>query len=498
MSFRRPTHVLGLFGTIMKWFSLVFLVPLAFALGHGTPLMPFLVPMAVGLVLGLVLERIFPETDLEMADGFLLVVLTWLGVSLLGAIPYVLTGIGTLANPVNAFFESVSGFTCTGSTVMGVISLEKYPHSIMIWRQLTQWLGGMGILVLAVAILPRLAVGGTQFLDFEMSGPQVDRLTPHMAATARRLWVLYVGLSVVLFVILLGLHYTGVDPLMDPFQALAHVLTTIPSGGFSPMGDSVGAFSAAVQWVIIPFMWVAAVNFALMWRALFTGPRVFWEDTEWKVYTGIFLGVGLALSVVLIAHGQFETLEENLRHGFFQMATFLTTTGFASTDFAVWSGDALALLVLLMFIAGCVGSTSGGLKVMRWIVVVKAVVREMIQQVHPSSVQPLRMGARPLKENVIRGAIMVVLAYFLLFGLSLVLISIDARVAGLDVTAVDVTTAITATLGNIGPGFGAVGPMENFEFFPELTKLWMCFLMIAGRLEIMTLLVIMMPVYWRK
>ncbi len=498
MSLRRPTHVLGLFGTILKWFSLVFLVPLAFALGHGTPLMPFIVPMILALVAGVALERTFPETDLEMADGFLLVVMTWLSVSALGALPFVLSGIGTLANPVNAFFESVSGFTCTGSTVMGVISLEKYPHSVMIWRQLTQWLGGMGILVLAVAILPRLAVGGTQFLDFEMSGPQVDRLTPHMAATARRLWVLYVGLSIALFLILIGLHYTGVDPLMDPFQALAHVLTTIPSGGFSPMGDSVGAFSAPVQWVIIPFMWVAAVNFALLWRSLFAGPRVLWEDTEWKVYTGLFLGVGVALSMVLIAHGQYPTPEENLRHGFFQMATFLTTTGYASTDFALWSGDALALLVLLMFIAGSVGSTSGGLKVMRWIVVVKAVGREVIQQVHPSSIRPLRMSGRPLKEHVIRGAILVVLAYFVLFGISLVVISFDARVAGLDVTAVDVVTAITATLGNIGPGFGAVGPMENFEFFPPLTKLWMCLLMIAGRLEIMTLLVVAMPMYWRE
>jgi trk system potassium uptake protein len=495
--FRRLGNVAGLLGTIIKWFAAVFVVPLSFAIGYGSSIWPFALPMILCLVVGLILEWRFPDSDLEMADGFILVVLSWLLVSGIGALPYIITDVDTLAHPINAFFESVSGFTCTGSTVMGNISLDTYPHAVMIWRQLTQWIGGMGILVLAVAVLPRLSVGGAQFLDNEVPGPRMDRLTPHMAETARRLWLLYVGLSALLFIILLGIYYAGLDPLMDPFQSFAHTLTTVPSGGFSPMGRSVEGFAPVVQWVLIPFMFIAAVNFALLWHALFSGPGNLFKDTEFRVYAALSLGAGLLMSLMLVVRGQFDTIEANFRHGFFQMATFLTTTGFASTDFAQWPGEVLTILVVLMFIAGCVGSTSGGLKVMRWVIVIKALFREMVQQIHPSSVRPLRMSNRVLKESVVRGALLVIMGYFILFALSLIVLSIDVHMADIAMTPAELITAITATLGNIGPGFGAVGPMESFGFFPVTSKLWLAFLMIAGRLEIMTFLVILSPWYWR-
>ncbi len=492
----RLRNIAGFFGTIMKWYGALFVVPMLFAIGYGNALMPFVVPLVLSTGLGALLEWRFPDSELERADGFLLVILTWIAVSLFGALPYYWTGNGAFASPINAIFESVSGFTCTGSTVLNEISLDAHSHAIMLWRQLTQWIGGMGILVLAVAVLPRLSVGGAQFLDNEVPGPRMDRLTPHMAATARRLWILYVGASVLLFIIFLGLHYTGWAPEMDPFQSIAHALTTMPSGGFSPQGRSVEAFGAPAQWVIIVFMLVAAMNFTLLWRALLTGPKALFENTEFKTYIGIYLLGGVVVSLMLLSQGQFETIEQNFRHGLFQMGTFLTTTGYASTDFAIWSEDTLLILVAMMFISGCVGSTSGGLKVMRWIVGVKVIYREVLQRIHPSSVLPLRLNGRVLNQDVVRGATVLIVIYVGLFAVSTVLVTLDTHIAGEEMQIIEVVTAVTAALGNIGPGLGQVGPMENFTFFPVFSKFWLCLLMIAGRLEIMTCLVLFAPTYW--
>ncbi|QED29272.1 TrkH family potassium uptake protein [Microvenator marinus] len=494
---RRLKNVLGLLGTIIKWFGVLYIIPLLFALFYGAGATAFIVPMFICLALGWALEKVFPGSDLEVADGFLLVILTWFGVSWLGALPYIIHGVGNLSEPINAFFESASGFTCTGSTIMDEISVEKYSHAIMIWRQMTQWIGGMGILVLAVAVLPRLSVGGVQFLDNEVPGPKMDRLTPHMAETARRLWVLYIGLSVVLFLILLVIGLAGLDPVMTPYQAFAHALTTIPSGGFSPLGRSAEALAPIVQWILVPFMLIAAVNFTLLWFALFKGPRVFWRDTEFKVFMAISMGAGTLLGALLLGADQYPTAEENFRHGFFQMATFISTTGFASTDFAEWKGDSHAILLLLMPIAGCVGSTSGGPKVLRWIIAFKVIVRELVQQIHPSAVRPLRVGERVLHEDVVKGAMIFLVTYLILFVVSVGVLAVDLRIAGIDLPIEDIASAVTATLGNIGPGYGAVGPMAGFGFFPVFSKIWMCVLMIAGRLEVMTLLVLLSPWYWR-
>jgi len=492
----RLRNVAGLLGTILKGYGAIFLIPIVFALLYGESIAPFLIPMGLGTLSGIALEQIFPDTELERADGFLLVVLTWLTVSMLGALPYLTAGIGTLASPINAIFESVSGFSCTGSTVMGVISLEKYPHGLLIWRQVTQWIGGMGILVLAVAVLPRLSVGGAQFLDNEVPGPRMDRLTPHMAETARRLWILYIGATVLLFVLFLVLHYAGLAPDMDPYQAIAHAFTTLPSGGFSPQARSIEAFSAPVHWLIIPFMFVAAMNFALLWRAFVNGPRSLFENTEFTTYAVLFVGAGGLVALMLGLHAEYPHLEENVRHGIFQMATILTTTGYASTDFATWPGDVLTILVAFMFVSGCVGSTSGGLKILRWIVGAKVVYREVVQRIHPSAVRPLRVGKRVLKKNVVQGALILLVVYLALVGFSTVLVSIDVHLSGIEMTYDEVLSAVAVTIGNIGPGLGKLGPMENFEFLPWFSKIWMSLLMIAGRLEIMSMLVLFVPRYW--
>lgn len=494
---RRLRRVSTVLGPTLQWFSVVFLVPGAVALYHGEPLLPFLLPLILSMGLGVVLERLGTDQELAVEDGFLLVTLTWILVALLGSVPYHMSATGSFAAPVNAIFESFSGFTATGSTVLIDISVETHGAGIMIWRQLTQWIAGMGILALAVAVLPRLSAGGAQFLDAEVPGPRMERLTPHIAETARRLWLLYVGFSVLLFGLFLGLHYGGMAPNMTPYQALAHVFTTLPSGGFSPQARSIEAFAPAVQWVIIPFMFVAAMNFTLLWQALFSDPKAPARDTEFRVYLSIFVVGSLVVSVMLWNDGQFDGLETILRQGAFQTATLLTTTGYASSDFALWGEELLVILLLLMFASGSAGSTSGGVKLLRWIVGAKVVARELFTTVHPSAVRPLWMGRRALKEPVVRGILIMVLTYLLLVIFGTGVVAIDAHRAGIDLTLTESLTGVLVVLGNIGPGFGTLGPMGTFEVLPVPTKLVMCLLMVAGRLEVMTFLVVLAPQYWK-
>lgn len=494
---RRLRRVSNVLGPILKWFSALFLIPVSVALYHGEPLLPFLIPLALSFGLGYLLEWKGTDRDLEVEDGFLLVTLTWILVSLLGSIPYLISATGSFASPINAIFESFSGFTATGSTILLDISVEKHGAGLMMWRQLTQWIAGMGILALAVAILPRLSAGGAQFLDAEVPGPRMERLTPHIAETARRLWLLYLGCSLLLFCLFIGLHYGGMAPNMTPYQALSHAFTTIPSGGFSPQARSIEAFAPAVQWLVIPFMFVAAMNFTLLWHTIFSDPKAPGRNTEFKVYLSVLIVGSLLVSLMLWNDGQFSTLEETLRQGMFQTATLVTTTGYASTDFAVWGEELLVVLLLLMFASGCVGSTSGGIKLLRWIVGAKVIGRELFQMIHPSSVRPMWMGRRVLKEPVVRGILIMVLTYLLLVIGGTGFVAVDVHRAGVDLTFAEAFTGVLAVIGNIGPAFGVLGPMGGFEMLPVPTKLVMCLLMVAGRLEVMTLLVVVVPSYWR-
>lgn len=498
MALRRLRRISGILGPVLKGFGVVFLIPLAVALYQGTPALPFLVPLALAVGGGWLVGRVEARRELAVEDGFLLVTLTWVLISLLGSLPYMIHGAGSLAAPINAIFESVSGFTATGSTVLLDISVDRHGHAVMLWRQMTQWLGGMGILVLAVAVLPRLAAGGAQFLDAEVPGPRMERLTPHIAETARRLWLLYLGLSGLLFLLLMGLHYGGAAPRMDAFQAISHVFTTIPSGGFSPQARSIEAFAPAVQWALIPFMFVAAMNFALLWRALFSDPKAPLRNTEFKTYLAVVAIGGALLSIMLGVEARFGTIEETLRQGVFQTATLVTTTGYASTDFAVWNEEVLALLFALMLASGCAGSTAGGLKVMRWVVALKAIRRELFQMIHPSAVRPMRLGPRVLQEPVVRGMLLLVAAYLLLLFGAATLVALDTYRAGVGLTFFEVISGTLATLGNIGPGMGALGPMGTFEGLPAPSKLLMCLLMIAGRLEVMAFFVVLTPRYWTR
>ena len=504
----------SLVGSVLKYLAVPLLFPLLVAVYYGEGIVTFAPVIVLTAAVGFGLERLDTDPDIGAREGFLMVALTWLAVAIVGMLPYVVAGMGTastLANPVNALFESMSGFTTTGATVMGEISFERHSHALLLWRQLTQWLGGMGIVVLAVAILPELSVGGAQLMDAEAPGPGIEKLTPRIAETARVLWLIYLGFTVVEFVLLYGLHVAGLAPNMDLYNAVAHPLTTMPTGGFSPEARSIEAFSAAVQWVIIPFMVAAGTNFALFWKALNGDVRSVFRDSEFRFYTGVLavftailagllyggLGTGLAeLPTEVPAIG--GQLEDSLRHAAFQIVSIVTTTGYASMDFNTWSPVAQFLLVFLMFLGGSAGSTGGAIKMVRTLVILKSLKRELFTTVHPDAVSPVRLAGNPLDERALRGIYAFTLLYVALFFVASVLVLLDATRVGVTVSAFEGMSAVAATLGNVGPGVGVVGPMNSYELFPATSKLFMVFLMWVGRLEIIPVFVLLTGAYWRS
>jgi trk system potassium uptake protein TrkH len=513
----RPLRVewrasVGLVGTVVKYLAVPLLIPLAVALYYGQDILTFAVAIVITIVVGLALERIDLDPELGAREGFLMVALTWLIVALVGMVPYLIAGgIGTestLAQPANALFESMSGFTTTGSTVMGDISLEHHSHAIMLWRQLTQWLGGMGIVVLAVAILPELSVGGAQLMDAEAPGPSLQKLTPRIAETARALWLAYVGLTLLEMGGLYALHLVGLAPNMTLFNAIAHPLTTMATGGFSPEARSIEAFSAAVQWLIIPFMVVAGGNFALYWHVLNGDPERLTRDTEFRAYLGILAVLIAVVAGIFFTGLGIETIptevaplggniEDSLRHAAFNVVSVMTTTGYASMAFNTWSDPVQYIVLSAMFIGGSAGSTAGAIKVIRWVVIFKSLRRELFSTVHPSAVSPVRLGGQVIDERAIRGIYAVTVLYLVFFVVASGLVLVDAWRVGYHLSVFEAMSAVATTLGNVGPGFGSLGPMNNFLRFPWTSKLLMVFLMWVGRLEILPVLVLLTPAYWR-
>ena len=502
----------SLVGTVLKYLSLTLLVPTVVALYYRESPLPFLVALVVAVAVGTGLERLEPDPTLEHREAFLLVALTWFVVPLVGTIPYLVAGTGTIADPVNALFESMSGFTTTGATVMGSISVETHSRSIMLWRQLTQWLGGMGILVLMVAILSELSVGGVQLIREEAPGIEVEKLTPRIRETARALWLLYAWFTLAAVVVYYGLHLAGVAPNMTFYNAVAHALTSLPTGGFSPEARSAEAFEPIVQWAIMVFMIVAGTNFALYWYAWRGRLERLTGNAEFRSYllsmgvvggllsALLFLGVGLASVPEGVATIP-GSLERSLRHGLFQTLAIVTTTGYASMDFNAWSESTQVILLFAMFLGGSAGSAAGSIKIVRWYVVGKSMRRELYQLVHPKAVQPVRMGGTGdvIDEETIQGIFVFMALFLSLFVVSSVLLFLDSyRTPDLTLSALEATSAVIATLGNVGPGVGVVGPMNSYEPFSDAAKLYMVFLMWIGRLEILSVLVILTPAYWRS
>ena len=427
-----------------------------------------------------------------------MVTLSWGSVAVIGSLPYIFAGVGSVHSPLNALFESMSGFTTTGATVLAEISLEKHGYAMLMWRQLSQWLGGMGIVVLAVAILPRLSVGGAQLMQAEAPGPSLEKITPRIAETAQRLWGAYAGLTGVMVMLLFAGHYLGWAPNIDLYQAFAHAFTTMPTGGFSPIGDSIAGFSPYVQWIMIPFMTIAGTNFVLVWFGV-TGrfDRLF-RDEEWKFYVTLLAGFSVLLFGILFFSPEtsFHHWIDNLRHALFQVVSIVTTTGYVSANYDTWSPLAHFFLFLMMFVGGCAGSTGGSIKVIRWLVIMKSVVREIFTTVHPYSVRPLRQGKNILDEPAVRGIMVFVLIYLLIFTGGTGLIYLECSIMGPDLTLLETVGASASTLGNVGPAFHFAGPMNNYLNFPSLSKLTMILMMWMGRLEIITVFVLFSRAYW--
>ena len=500
----------ALTGTVIKYLAVAMLVPLGISLVYGDDTVVFLISIAIAITFGVALERVSDGHDLGPREALLFVGLSWGAVAVIGAIHYVIAGYGTesaLGQPVNALFESMSGFTTTGATVTEEISFARHSHALLMWRQVTQWLGGMGIIVLMVAILPEAAVNGAQLIESEAPGPELQKLTPKIAETARLLWLFYLGFTVLLVLILLGLHYTGYAPNMNAYNAVAHGFTTLPTGGFSPQAASIAAFSPAVQWVIIPFMLIAGMNFALFYLLLQDDYAAFLQDRELQAYLGANAGMAVILWGLLFT-GSAPPLElggvtqgaveNSLRQATFQVASLLNSTGYATSNFVDWGNTAKGLLLFTMFIGGSAGSTGGGIKVVRWLVVLKGIRRQLFTTAHPSAVKPVRLGGQVIGEDVINAIYGFTLLYLLALGAATVLLLLDAGRVGLELTVLEAVSASLATIGNIGPGFGFLGPFGSYLDFPDTSKLLMIFLMWIGRLEIIPVFVIFTGAFWNE
>ncbi|HZB34684.1 MAG TPA: TrkH family potassium uptake protein [Gaiellaceae bacterium] len=501
---RRPAGVLGvdvlgslnLVGALIKYLSLSTLFPIAFAIGYSESVWPFVLAGLVGGGFGWTLERLTQgKEQVGIREGFLVVSMTWLLAAGLGALPYMFSGEDQFSSPVNAYFEAMSGFTTTGASV--VTDVEALPHSLAMWRQLTQWLGGMGIIVLFLAILPRLRVGGRQLLEHELPGPEFEQLTARIRDTARRLWALYVALTVAEFVTLTLLGWTGVDDEMSPYEALAHALTTMPTGGFSTEARSIEAFGAATQWVIVGFMVAAGMNFALLYRGLVRRqPRALVRDEELRLYVTLLLAGSALLLAELWTEGVIRG-EEAVRVGTFQVVSLMTTTGYASADFNLWPVFAAIVLIAVMFFGGSAGSTSGSVKVVRHLLIGRILRRELDQTVHPEIVSRVRLNGVPMEERTLRGISSFVLLYVGVFALGTFALMADGARIDLDLRVVDGLAAAATTIGNVGPALGFAGPMGSFDPFSGASKLVMILLMWLGRLEIIPVAVLFSRHYWR-
>ncbi len=490
---------LNLVGALVKYFSLAFLFPMAIAIGYGEPVWPFLGAGGITAVCGWTVERLTRGKERVGArEGFLIVALTWLFAAFFGSLPYVLSGNEQLHSPVDAYFEAMSGFTTTGASVL--TDIPSLPHSLMMWRQFTQWLGGMGIIVLALAVLPRLRVGGRQLFESEAPGPEIEQLATTMRETARRLWLLYITLTAAEVGVLTAFAWSGVDPTMSFYDAVAHAFSTLPTGGFSTRARSIEEFGAASQWAIAFFMAVAGANFALMYRAFVRrAPRVLPRDEEFRLYVAL-LALGSIVLAAELANEGLHAGEEAARHAVFQAVSIMTTTGYVSTDFNEWLAAApLAAMVVvaLMFAGGSAGSTAGSVKVVRHALIGRILRRELDQTVHPELVQPIRYNRAVDAERAVRAAIAFVLLYVGLFALGALAIVVDSARADVDVSPIATIAAAAATLGNVGPGVGFAGPMGSFAPFSDVSKAVMIALMWLGRLEIIPVAVLFTRNYWR-
>jgi trk system potassium uptake protein len=478
---RRVGYMLSL---LLIFASLTLAVPLAVAAGYreSDTVGDFAATLLVGVVVGLI-GYFFLRTDLDgltRREGFATVALGWLMVCALGAVPFLLAG---GLGPVNAWFETVSGFSGTGSSV--IPDVEALPRGLLFWRSFTHWLGGMGFVALYIAIFPLMGVGAMQLFRAESPGLEMDRLRPRIRSTARILWLIYLGMSVILTVLLMA---GG----MDWFDAVCQMFAAIGTGGYSTKNLSIAAFhSAYIDWVIILFLWIASTNFALWWAVLGGKPKRLLKDPEWRFYTLVLLGSSAIVSA-LVYFQNHVSLHDAVRNATFEVVTTASTTGFVTADYEKWAPLAQLIIFLLLFMGGSAGSTAGAMKAIRVYLFAKQALRGLYTTIHPQSVAPVRLGGQAVAPEVMRGISTFMGLYLLTYVVS---------VAAVSLTNVDFATSMSAVataMGGVGPGLGKVGPMDNFLWMHWFAKLVLTFCMLAGRLELFTLMLIFVPAYWRR
>jgi trk system potassium uptake protein len=454
--------------------------------GEGTAtLRTFGIPVIAGfLSLSAAMVSLRPgrKPVLSHRTGYLFVTLAWIFSTALGAVPFVLSGF--VASYPAAYFETMSGFTTTGASIL--TDIESLPRSLLLWRATTHWLGGMGIVVLTVAIFPLLGLSGKSLMEAEAPGPSVDKFTPRLSQTAKILWLLYLGMTVIEIVLLM---FGG----MSLFDATAHTFATMATGGFSTRNISVAAFNSGyIDFIITLFMLLAGMNFSLFWRLLRGDIRETLKDTEFRAYWAIFLAATAIMVFDLWRTGTYQSIGSAVRFASFQASSILTTTGFATADYLKWPALSQTMLFGLMFIGGCAGSTGGGVKVSRLVTLLKMGFSEMRYLLNPRGVYGVFVGGQYLRKNVVYDIAAMVFLYFLTAFVSTIVMATGGY---------DIMTSLTATmacLGNIGPGFSLVGPMYNYSFLPDYLLWWLSFTMLLGRLEVYTVLVLFTKAFWRR
>ena len=471
---QRVGLALHILGTLLKFFALAYTVPLLTAVYYNENWLVFLYSLLITLAVGLLLEFGF-RTDrvIERADGFTIVAFAWLLIPIFGALPYVLPPVSL--GLLDGFFEGMSGFSTTGATVLGIV--EELPKSTLLWRSLTQWIGGMGVIALFIAILPKLAVGGSQLFDREFPGPLHDRLRPRFRTTARFLWTIYAGFTAAETAML---YFVARLPLFD---SVCISFSTIPTGGFAPHTQSIGFYAnPAAEYIIMAFMFLAGTRFTIHYQVMKRNFRAI-QGGELRLY---FIILVVAIALLILAQGP-----SSYRESMFQAISIMTTTGFVTSDYGIWHSGARMVLLALMFIGACGGSTGGGMKVMRALTLIKHAGAMMRKAISPKAVIPLKLDHKPLSEGIIRDIISFLFLY--------VLIAVAASIA-LAFIGLDLETAISATaasLGNVGPGLGGVGPALDYAWLPGAAKIILIVCMWLGRLELFAVLMILSPRFWR-
>lgn len=446
---------------------------------HGL-LISLIITSLTGLIL-LVCTKNPESRQLNHRDGVAIVTVGWIMAGLFGTLPYILSGV--IPDFTNAYFESISGFTTTGASILS--NIEALPEGILFWRSLTQWLGGMGIIVLSIAILPYLGIGGMQLYKAEVPSPVVDKLKPRISETAKTLWKVYLSFTLIEAILL----FTGGMPVFD---AVCNAFCTMPTGGFSIRNMSIAHYNSVYfDSVFIVFMLMAGINFSLHYKLIKGDLKIFGKDTECRVFL-IVVAVFVVLITVNIYGTVYSSIAQALRHAAFQVSSIITTTGFVSADYETWPALSQLILLICMFLGAMAGSTGGGIKTMRIMLLARHGYQQVFRIIHPHAITTLKLGGRPVPEEILSS----IWGFFILYLGIFVVASLIMAFLGLDL--ISSIGSVAASIGNIGPGLGMVGPVQNYSDIPLIGKWILVLCMLLGRLEIYTVIALLAPAYWRK